>query len=143
MLTTCQYTGIEFEAASKRQKNHPRVSALLNDAAKAGPAAYGTAKARLEEARQSGMTDIDAIIDFVRTGANQAQAALDARIAADRQAQKDAAKQRHYDKNARDYQNGILRAGGFRWIKEDERAWTPSARMPSRAFMATVTMCGC
>jgi len=35
MITVkCQYTGIEFEARSKRSKNHPVVSALLSEANK-------------------------------------------------------------------------------------------------------------
>ena len=28
----CQYTGIEFEAATKRSKNHPRIANVLNQA---------------------------------------------------------------------------------------------------------------
>lgn len=126
MEITCQYTGIVFEATSKRQKNHPRVSALLNDAAKAGPAAYGTAKERLEEARQAGMTDIGEIIAFVRTGAMHAQAQFDRRVADDRQARKEAAKEAakeaRHRRNEREHTNGILRAGGYRWIKEDEES---------------------
>jgi len=122
MEITCQYTGIVFEATSKRQKNHPRVSALLNEAAKAGPAAYGTTKERLEQARQAGMTDISEVITFVRTGAMQAQAQLDQRIANDRQARKDADKARHYARNEREHTNSILRTGGYRWIKEDEES---------------------
>ena len=34
MIIKCQYTGIEFEARSKRSKNHPLVSEFLNEAAK-------------------------------------------------------------------------------------------------------------
>lgn len=124
MMIACQYTGIEFEATSKRQKNHPRVSALLNDAAKAGGAAYNTAKDRLAEARAAGLTDINEVISFVRTGAMQAQAAADQRRADNAQARKDADKDRHYARVAREYTNSILRDGGYRWEKtiEDEES---------------------
>lgn len=124
MQITCQYTGIIFEAASKRQKNHPRVSALLNDAAKAGGAAYNVAKERLAQAREAGMTDIDEVIRFVLTGAMQAQAVVDQRRAEHEQERKDAAKQCHYDRNAREYTNSILRDAGYRWEKtiEDEES---------------------
>ena len=50
---TCQYTGIEFEAESKRTKNHPQVSAWLNEVAKDGfkSGAYAKAKELLAEAK--------------------------------------------------------------------------------------------
>lgn len=37
----CQYTGIEFEADSKRTKNHPAVTRFLNEANEDGKRAVG------------------------------------------------------------------------------------------------------
>ena len=53
MITViCQYTGIEFEAKTKATKNHPQVSAWLNEVAKDGfkVGAYAKAKELLTEA---------------------------------------------------------------------------------------------
>lgn len=42
MITVkCQYTGIKFEAESKRTKNHPAVTKFLNDANEDGKRAMG------------------------------------------------------------------------------------------------------
>lgn len=64
---TCQYTGIEFEAASKRSKNHPQVSVFLDEAAKDRfhVGAYSKAKELLTEAKGQS-SDIDEIITAVR-----------------------------------------------------------------------------
>lgn len=54
MITvTCQYTGFEFEANSKRSKNHPQVAAFLNEASKNRfkNGAYAKAKSLLSEAK--------------------------------------------------------------------------------------------
>lgn len=50
---TCQYTGIEFDAASKRSKNHPAVAKFLDDASsdRFKNGAYAEAKRLLVEAR--------------------------------------------------------------------------------------------
>ena len=53
MIIKCQYTGIEFEAESKRSKNHPQVSVFLNEAnddGKRAIGAYAEAKRLLTEA---------------------------------------------------------------------------------------------
>ena len=68
MITViCQYTGIEFEAESKRTKNHPQVSAWLNEVAddrfKVG--AYAKAKELLAEARGQ-FDDIDGCMTAVK-----------------------------------------------------------------------------
>ena len=34
MITKCQHTGFEFEAATSRSKNHPLVASFLNEASK-------------------------------------------------------------------------------------------------------------
>lgn len=55
MIVVCQYTGIAFEASSKRTRNHPEVAAFLNAAAadkKVG--AYAEAKNILYAAAANG-----------------------------------------------------------------------------------------
>ena len=66
MITvTCQYTGIEFQAESKRSKNHPAVSAFLNEAAKdIKIGAYAQAKQLVSEARGQ-FANIDDLMAFV------------------------------------------------------------------------------
>lgn len=61
----CQYTGIKFEAESKRTKNHPQVAAFLNEAAKDTKiGAYAQAKQLVSEARGQ-FEDIDSLMAFV------------------------------------------------------------------------------
>lgn len=112
---TCQYTGITFDAASKRQKNHPRVSAILNDAAKGGT--YGTACERLNEAREAGMLDINEVIAYVKSGVNAAAQERTNREFAARQ-EKRATQRAFADARAeREQTNAILRQHGYRWQK--------------------------
>ena len=64
---TCQYTGIEFEAESKRTKNHPVVTRFLNDAnddGKRSVGAYAEAKRLLTDAAGN-FDNIDDVIAFV------------------------------------------------------------------------------
>jgi len=67
ITVTCQYTEIEFEAASKRSKNHPLVAAFLDEAAKDRfhSGAYNKAKELLTEAKGQS-SDIDEIMTAVR-----------------------------------------------------------------------------
>lgn len=64
----CQHTGFEFEAASKRSKNHPMVSDFLNEAAKDNGHYRGAshvAKTMVSEA--IGYDTIEELIADVRT----------------------------------------------------------------------------
>ena len=65
MITKCQYTGIEFEAESKRTKNHPQVAEFLNEASsnKMQAGAYRKAKEILAEANGQ-FEDIDSLMEF-------------------------------------------------------------------------------
>jgi hypothetical protein len=63
----CQYTGIEFEAESKRTKNHPAVTRFLNEAnddGKRSVGAYAEAKRLLTEAAGN-FDDIDSLMAYV------------------------------------------------------------------------------
>ena len=67
VTVTCQYTGIEFEASSKRSKNHPLVAALLNEASKDRfhIGAYAKAKELLAEVKgqSSDISDIMTVVN--------------------------------------------------------------------------------
>jgi hypothetical protein len=65
MLVICDKTGIEFQAESKRQKNHPMASAFLDEAAKDNGRYVGAsrkAKEILAEIKAAGYTDINEAI---------------------------------------------------------------------------------
>ena len=57
---TCQYSGVEFEAASRRSKNHPRVAALLEAANRKG--VYGNVVSAMIQAKHDGVTG-EAVIE--------------------------------------------------------------------------------
>jgi hypothetical protein len=61
VTVTCQYSGIQFEASSKRSKNHPRVAELLADANKKG--VYGDVVTAMAQAKRDGITG-EAIIEI-------------------------------------------------------------------------------
>jgi len=121
MQVTCQYTGVVFEATSKRQKNHPKVSQLLNDLAQAGPA-YGAAKQRLTEAKELGMTDIDDIIEYARTGARAMTDTINNQRRLEEQRRREADDTRRARAEQRRIVNAILREAGYRWHREDEES---------------------
>lgn len=112
MLVKCQYTGIEFEAKSKRQKNHPAVSELLSEANKAGT--YGVVVERLRKAREAGMEDIEEVLEFARTGSKEVLNRRNERAAAERQASKDRADA----SRRREVVNAKLREHGYVWWKD-------------------------
>lgn len=124
---TCDKTGIEFEAASKRQKNHPKVSNLLNWAATKGkPGAYSVALSTFSLCKDEGISDIDAILKrVVETLAEFNEEASEAewhRI----QLKKEQERHRRARYQERHYTNGILSQGGYHWVnlgfKDEEEA---------------------
>lgn len=121
---TCQYTGVVFEADSRRQKNHPKVSRLLNSCAndRSNPSAYNLAQGALRQAKADGMTDIDAIIAFaesyVREGGDLRRQAENKRRAAQAAADKAFEENRQRIKEERRQRNEFLKGHGYRWSKE-------------------------
>lgn len=67
VIVKCQYTGIEFEASSKRSKNHPLVAKFIDEASKDRfhVGAYAKAKSLLAEAKGQS-DDINEIMTAVR-----------------------------------------------------------------------------
>ena len=121
MITvTCEKTGIQFESDSKRQKNHPRVSAFVNDANKDNrhyAGAYGAALNIVAEIKAAGITDIDDAMTYV----NEAYAAWKNGTAKPiiRKTQGDYMREAKDRRNERERVNEILKAHGYRWEKED------------------------
>ena len=60
VTVTCQYSGIQFEAASRRSKNHPRVAVLLEAANRKG--VYGDVVGAMAQAKRDGVTG-EAVIE--------------------------------------------------------------------------------
>lgn len=60
----CQYTGVEFDAASARAKNHPAIAAVFAEANKQNR--YGIAVEAIQNARAAGVTDIDEFVSIAR-----------------------------------------------------------------------------
>lgn len=121
---TCQYTGVVFEADSRRQKNHPRVSAFLNACAnnKSNPSAYNVALGAFHKAKEAGLTDIDEIMEFAEryvdeSWSTQFQKSME-RKAAKEAVDRAFEEKRQRIKAERKAQNEILRQHGYNWFKE-------------------------
>lgn len=118
---TCQYTAIEFSAASARSKNHPRVSRLLQDAAgdKHHTNRYRLTLEALAEVRQANLNDIDEIIRRVEYIVSNR---LDGQHTAQREEaarQRQAEQERAAAKQARKERNAFLRSHGYIWSKNE------------------------
>ena len=84
VTVTCQYSGVEFEAKSKRSKNHPRVAALLEEANRKG--VYGDVVSAMIQAKHDGITG-EAVIEAAEValaGGLKAAAEFNARWRAER-----------------------------------------------------------
>lgn len=121
MITVkCQHTGIEFEAASKRTKMHPAISAIKNEAAKDGT--YRQVMEAITAAEKETWTSIEDAVEFITdmaagriTAKRNADRAAGAEKAAAEKARKDAAQ-------ARKERNDKLYRNGYRWSKETEES---------------------
>lgn len=120
----CQYTGVAFEADSRRQKNHPSVSRFLNACAnnKSNPGAYSMAQAAFRQAKADSMTDIDAIIAFaeryVSEGGDFQRQQRNERQAAQAAVDKAFEEKRQQIKEERRKRNEFLKQHGYTWSKE-------------------------
>ena len=66
MKANCNITGIEFEATSGRQKNHPEVSQLMNDLNKYDFENYRAIKDALI-AKKGNFKNIDDVLEFAKS----------------------------------------------------------------------------
>lgn len=114
----CAKTGVSFQAESKRQKNHPLVSAFLDEANRDGRrtvGAYAKAAALLTEAKGQ-FTDINELIAAVRESYTawqngEAKPVIRKTVGSILREKKDASR-------ARNEQNAFLRSHGYRWQKD-------------------------
>ncbi len=113
---TCPYTGLEFEAPTRRSKNHPKISAVLNEIAtdrRAAPGAYGAAIEAIRNARTAGVSDIDEFVAVARAAAAgrlaEHRSQRDARIEAERKAEE--------LRRERQRRNELFKANGYTWQK--------------------------
>ncbi len=65
MTTKCNITGIEFEAKSARQKNHPQVSKLMNDLNKYESSRYRIVKDALIQ-RKGTFKNVEEVLEFAK-----------------------------------------------------------------------------
>ena len=107
----CQYTNIEFEAASKRAKNHPSVSAMLAKANK--ERTYCEVKEALAVGVEKGFSTIEEFEKLV------AERALRARERRARSRADDARREEERKQHARSRANlnAMLRKHGYAWSK--------------------------
>ncbi|SRR6266700_1168480 len=105
----CEKTGIEFEAATKRTKNHPSIMMILNDANKYGW--YADALEALKSGRKSGFSMIEQFVSALRNAEEQYKEQTNAVYAAqnrERKAVEEAKRQR-------EIRNSLLRDRGYEW----------------------------
>ena len=74
----CQYTGIEFEAATKRSKNHPVIANVLNQAYSDGW--RDQALTAIQAGREAGFTKIAEYVSLLKETELAAKAGEDAQI---------------------------------------------------------------
>lgn len=84
MKANCNITGIEFEATSSRQKNHPEVSKLMNDLNKYESHRYRIVKDALV-AKKGTFKNIEQVLEFAKncTESKKEEEVLDTNIDAE------------------------------------------------------------
>lgn len=120
MITTCDKTGIQFDAESKRQKNHPLVSEFLNNAnhdSRRYVGSYGAAQQVLSDIKTAGITDISEAMTYAST-AYSAWKNGDAKPVI-RHTEGDRLRTLKNESRVRDARNAILRQNGYRWEKDE------------------------
>lgn len=115
MKVTCQYTGIEFEAASARTKNHPEFARLMTEANRRGIYICGNFLTAIAEARKNG----EITIEFCRSELERIDKKLKDAEAAFFKKRDEALAAK---KAALAAQNAHLRTHGYKWVHftEDE-----------------------
>lgn len=118
-MKPCDKTGIMFDG-NGRQKNHPRVSAFLNEANVDGRRYAGAYAAALQICTDIKAAGIDNIEDAM-SYANEAYAAWKSGEAKPiiRRTEGDRLRALKAASRQRDAQNAILRANGYRWERDE------------------------
>jgi hypothetical protein len=111
VLVTCEKTGIQFEADTRRTKNHPTIMGWLNEAAKDGW--YNQALSTIKQGREQGFTTIEQFADALRATEESHKCASNAVYAAEnarKRAEQDARRERATT-------NAFLRDHAYKWHK--------------------------
>ena len=111
----CQYTNIEFEAASKRAKNHPAVSAMLAKANIEGT--YREAKKAIAAGVEKGFSAIEEFEVFVSERISSAKNRREESDRVARVATQQRKVERKQRKSEREALNATLQAHGYAWSK--------------------------
>ena len=107
----CEKTGITFEAATRRTKNHPQIMAWLSEAYKDGW--LSTAESIVRDGKVQGWTDVNQFIEALRAAESAAKDSVKAentRRTEQEFAAKEARRQRYIT-------NDLLRSRGYHWKK--------------------------
>ena len=113
----CQHSGIEFEAKSKRSKNHPQVSELKNKAANDGN--YTEVCQAMDAVQeQGGYETIDEFLAQVQDIVNAKAGRKAERQRKQREFERKAEQARREAKAKREAVNRRLREHGYKWHKE-------------------------
>lgn len=117
VTNTCRYTGFSFEAESRRSKNHPLVSAFLNEANAEGKYKVGAYAKGVEliNAAKGQFDTIEELIAFVREGFEAWKQDADS---IRRWTQGDRIRQLKAQSRQREAINNILRQNNYRWELE-------------------------
>ena len=114
----CQHSGLNFEAKTKRTKQHPLVASLKNDAHRDGN--YSEVLAALDKVAEAGGYEYETIeeylnlVDEILTGKAEAAKAVQAQEV---QWHKKQAEKSAEAKDRRQERNRLLRQNGYRWSK--------------------------
>lgn len=110
VTVTCEKTGIQFEAASKRTKNHPRIMTLISDSYRDN--CYNEVLAAIKSGKEQGFTTIEQFEAIVKDASDKVRAERDTEFAKEYQRKReeqDAKRQRHF-------MNRFLFEYGYTWI---------------------------
>jgi hypothetical protein len=114
----CSESKLEFEAETRRTKQHPRIANLKSQADKNGN--YREVNAALAEARKrGGYTTIDefmALVQQIVTEKQEQARAMHDRIAASRRREEEMNAQIKAEREAR---KAKIKAAGYKWLKDD------------------------
>ena len=111
-------TGIEFQSDSRRQKNHPEISRLLNQAARDGGASYRDALEACNEIKIAGSYTIEQAVEYINAIVSGKAAEYRAKRNADRLADREREQRIEEQKRQRRETNAFLRKHGYVWQKE-------------------------
>lgn len=113
----CQHSGIEFEAATKRTKQHPEIATLKDRANKEGN--YREVGDALDTVKKAGgYSTIEEYMDLVRTELQTKRDAFLARAAKQREWQAKDESEKIEREARRAEENALLNANGYTWRKE-------------------------